>query len=860
MYYKPNSINSEFSQLLPLLVILFAGSGCAALIYEVIWLQMLQLVVGLTTVSLGVLLGTYMGGMCLGSLLLPRIISIKYHPLRVYAILELGIGILGLMILFGMPLLQNIYTGIAGYGLFRSVLLRAVIAAFCLLPPTILMGATLPAISRWVETTPRGVSWMGFFYGGNIFGAVAGCFLTGFYLLRVFNTVTATCVALCLNLFVSLSAILISLVTSYNYDRPAEKYAGQSAFKLKVVHITIALSGMAALGSEVIWTRLLSIILGSTVYTFSIILGAFLAGLGIGSGAGAFLSRNIKCPGFALGMCQFFLILAIAWASYIITQSLPYWSMDLTTISNQWHLFRYDLAFSILAVTPPAIFWGASFPLALAAVVSQGKDPGRLVGGVYASNTIGAIAGSLSFSLIGIPVLGSAVSQKLLVVISAMAAILMFFQALSEYKYLSNLSIKKILSFRNILFSGVTAGIALLTVIVISNIKTIPWGAVAYGRNMCNYNTSPELNETTREQPGETITPIYIGEGLNGSVAVTSLNNGVIQFHSIGKVQASTDPLDMRLQRMLGHITGLLTENPESVLVVGCGAGITAGTFITYPEVRNIVVCEIESLVPKFVAPLFSKENYGIADGIGKENPHTVNGKEVQFENDDGRHYIQTTRKKFDIISSDPIDPWAKGAAALYTLEYFKMCKAHLKPGGSVSFWMPLYQSSTESVKSMISTFFTVFPNGIIWSNDNNGSGYDMVLFGQAESIHIDIEKLEKKFYSKDYTMVRESLAEVEFHCPEDLLSTYAGRAQDLHKWMADAQINTDRNLRLSYLSGMSVNFYQATEILFGIFKSYEFPKNLFSGSDQSIESIRHNIDYKMLLIEEEQNQSFSDQ
>jgi spermidine synthase len=844
--HLPSSIYSGYRQYLPFIVILFIGSGCAALIYEIIWLQMLQLVVGLTSLSLGVLLGTFMGGMCLGSLLFSRLISIKHHPLRIYAVLEICIGLFGLAILFGMPLIENIYTGIAGFGLFRSVLLRSLIAAICILPPTILMGATLPAISRWVETTPRGVSWMGFFYGGNIFGAVAGCLLSGFYLLRVFDVSIATYVAFCMNLIVATGAIFISRSSSYNYARPGMKLNEPYSLKLKAVYITIALSGMAALGSEVIWTRLLSIMMGPTVYTFSIILAAFLVGLGIGSGAGAFLSGKIKHPGFSLGMCQFLLILTIAWASYIITHIIPYRPLDQTISYSAWYIFLNDLAYCTLAVLPPAIFWGASFPLALATVASQGQDPGRMVGRVYASNTVGAIIGSLAFSLVGIPVLGSAVSQKLLLLISAAAAILMFSHAFSTYKSSDTSSIKKILSIINIRFAGVTAGTVLLVVIFIRNISTVPWGAVAYGRKMTTHDNLVGITKTPTQKLDITIAPIYIGEGLNGTVAVTQHSTGIRQFHSVGKVQASTDPQDMRLQRMLGHITGLITEKKESVLVIGCGAGITAGTFVLYPEVKEIIICDIESLVPKFVAPLFSKENYGIADGIENGNHHLVNGKEVRFEYDDGRHYIRTSNEKFDIISSDPIDPWAKGAAALYTVEYFKLCKAHLKPGGAMSLWVPLYQGSIESVKSMISTFFTVFPNGIIWSNDNFGEGYDVVLFGQDEPTHIDIEVLDKKLSSEDYKLVRRSLADVEFSGLTDLLGTYAGRARDLQEWMSDAQINTDRNLRLSYLSGMSANNSAATEIFLGICNYYKFPKNLFSGSDQKLDSLDLYIRYKM--------------
>src|SRR5438552_4868983 len=155
---------------LPLLLLLFAGSGCSALIYEIVWCQLLQLVVGSSAVSLGVLLGTFMGGMCLGSLLLPRVISSREHRLRVYAFLELGIGVIGLLALFGIPAINAVYTRIAMSGP-TGIFFRGIIAGICLLPPTMLMGATLPAISRWLETTSEGVAWLGFFYGGNIAGA-----------------------------------------------------------------------------------------------------------------------------------------------------------------------------------------------------------------------------------------------------------------------------------------------------------------------------------------------------------------------------------------------------------------------------------------------------------------------------------------------------------------------------------------------------------------------------------------------------------------------------------------------------------------------------------------------------------------
>src|SRR6185503_1771657 len=206
--------NLDSMSLLPLLLILFVGSGCAALIYEIVWSQLLELVIGASAVSLGVLLGTFMGGMCLGSLLLPRWIPADRHPLRIYGLLELGIAALALLIFFGMPYVATLYAAIGAFG-FWGIVVRAAICAICLVPPTLLMGATLPAIARWVQTTPKGISWLGFFYGGNIAGAVLGCILSGFYLLRVFDMAVATYVAATINVVVAGGAFLIAKRSPY---------------------------------------------------------------------------------------------------------------------------------------------------------------------------------------------------------------------------------------------------------------------------------------------------------------------------------------------------------------------------------------------------------------------------------------------------------------------------------------------------------------------------------------------------------------------------------------------------------------------------------------------------------------------
>lgn len=849
------------SKLLPLLLLLFFGSGCAALIYEIVWLQLLELVIGSSGISLGVLLGTFMGGMCLGSFLLPRIIPPRIHPLRVYAFLELGIGLIGILVLFGLPYLAELYT--AWY--WHGVLARTVIAAICLLPPTILMGATLPAVARFVESTPEGVSWMGFFYGGNIAGSVAGCLLAGFLLLRVLDMPAATYVAAVINALVALIGLLLARKGAPPQIVSVKKDMTRTDSDRIFIYIAIALSGMSALGAEVVWTRLLSLLLGATVYSFSIILAVFLIGLGIGSSGGSILARTCTKPRLALGICQILLAGAVAWAAFMIAKSLPYWPVNpgiYTSDLGPWYVFQLDILRTAWMVLPATMLWGASFPLAIAAIASPGRDAGRLVGGIYAANTIGAILGSLGFSLWVIPRFGTLVGEQMLIAIATAAAIAAFASFALRYGKAARPSIR--LSYSSLF--GILAVLIVVSLLAAS-VARVPWAMIAWGRFSATYmaQAQPEIiPEDSRPKSGANSTEWqcnYVGEGMNVSVAVTKSSSGARFFHGAGKVQASSQPQDMRLQRMLGHLSALSCSHPQDVkdvLVVACGAGVTAGSFMVYPNVRRITICDIEPLVPKVVTPMFGRENYHIVDGIDKSNPRFADGKEIRVIYDDGRHYIRTLPKdaKFDVITSDPIDPWVKGSAALNTVEYYEMCKSHLKPGGVMSLWMPLYESNIDSAKSLIATFFRVFPDGMLFSNDEHAEGYDAVLLGQANASPIKVDVLDELLARNGYDRVRESLLEVGFgnnwtqsggqeqDVIVDLLATFAGQGSDLHPWTEKAQINRDRNLRLQYLAGMWFNSYQSTKILQSILVHYRFPSNVFTGPNERITALKQALAY----------------
>jgi len=798
---------------LPALLLLFIGSGCAALIYEVVWFQLLQLSIGSSAVSLGVLLGVFMGGMCLGSLLLPKYLNRRLHPLKVYAGIELGIGLFGILVLFGVPVVGRVYTSIAGTGQINLVL-RAIVAGICLIPPTLLMGATLPAIARWVQTTPRGVSWLGYFYGGNLAGAVVGSLLAGFYLLRVYDMTTATFAAVGLNVLVAVLAILVAGVTPHTVITSEEGVADAPASAPEtatIVYVAIALSGLTALGSEVVWTRQLSLLFGATTYTFSLILAVFLVGLGIGSSLGSALARTMNAR-TALGWCQLGLCAAIAWAGYTTSASMPYWPINPSinaTVGAQanvnWITFQLDLMRAVWVMLPGAILWGASFPLALAGVASPGQDSARLVGNVYAANTVGAIVGALITSLVLVGTVGSQITQQVLIGVAAMSGLLMLLPAVGERRpWVTSTPV-------------VVVTIALIAGLLARSVPPIPWLLVAYGRYSATWVGQNEM--------------VYVGEGVTASVAVTRTPSGVLNYHNAGKVQASSEPQDMRLQRMLGHITTLVPQTPTKVLVIGCGAGVTAGAVSIDPLVKNQTIAEIEPLVPRVVSTHFAEHNFNVV-----ANP------KVHVHLDDARHYLLTTNEKFDAVTSDPLDPWVKGAATLYTREFFDVVKQHLNPGGVVTLFVQLYESNEAAVKSEIATFLEAFPNGAVFANTINGQGYDLVLFGQVEGRKINIDTVQARLSDPANEAVAKSLREVGINSAVDLFGTYAGRRSDMKGWLSDAQINTDGNLKLQYLAGLGLNLYQSDAIYKAMIKDSKYPDDLFDGSPETLASLRSKI------------------
>ena len=789
---KPAAAPTKASHLLPLLL-LFAGSGCAALIYQVVWLQLLQLVIGSSAVSMAVLLGTFMGGMCLGSLALPRLVGADRHPLRVYACLEIGIGAFGLALLVMMPFVNDLYASTGG-----GLAFRAAVAAICLLPPTALMGATLPAVARWVETTPDGISWLGFFYGGNLAGAVAGTLAAGFVLLRVYDMAVATSVAAAINVTVAAVAMRVASRTPRPSPAPATSPAASGIAVVRpvtVTHAVIALSGFTALASEVIWTRLLSLTVGATVYAFSLILAAFLSGLGLGSSVGAVLARRVESPARALGWCQLWLGLAIAWAAWLLSGWLPY--ATIAVPADPWIALRLDLLRCLAVVLPGAILWGASFPLALAAAAGRGQDPGRLVAGVYAANTIGAIGGSAAGVALAASV-GSQHAQQILIAVALVSALMMLVPAITRP------------------VGGRAVAIAAMILLVSAaavRIAPVPPELIAYGRNSASWMGLTSI--------------AFAGEGLHSFIAVSRTASGAPVYprcrQGAGVQRGRGPPAAAAARAPLAPASRPSSQRPRH----RTRRRHHGRRGRDRPRRRARHRCRDRAARTSRSRTTSPTTTIGVTD-----NP------KVTIEIDDARHYLLTSTEKFDVITSDLVDPWVKGTAALFTEEFFHSVKDHLAPGGVVTMFVQLYLSNVESVKSEIGTFVKVFPHTLVWGNTVEGRGYDLVLTAQNEPPHLDVDALQALIDRPDHAAVAQSLRDIGIPSAVALASSYAGSGRDLTPWLADAVINRDRNLRLQYLAGLGLDLQQSAPIYADMLRYATFPTPAIVGSPASLDAI----------------------
>ncbi|MEM6334830.1 MAG: fused MFS/spermidine synthase [Planctomycetota bacterium] len=806
---------------------LFFGGGCAALIYEVVWFQLLRTTVGASSISLALTLIAFMGGLGLGAWLAQHLPA-RWRPLHLYAAVEVAIGALGLAMPWVVPWVTMGYAELFGVGGMWALLGRAAVCGLVLLPPTVLMGMTLPVLARWFAATPRGVGRLSWLYAANTAGAVTGTLLAGFVLMRLTSLDTATAVAAGLNLAVAAAAFGLAFAVrdmdeaapqaedSKRQPQPTPRTApvapADGGVPVGWVLATIAMSGATALGAQVLWTRVLSVVFGVTVYTFAIILAVFLLGLAIGKVLGGGIARRTRRPAMWLGLCQAGLVLAIVWAYHAISQRVPrmealWWRY----IDDPWQDFAADLTRTAYAILPATILWGASFALAVRAAGWGRHASDAVVARVLAANTAGAIVGTMVFSFVGLGVWGSSLSAKLLTATAGAAGVVMIALAARHEprpelpsvpyrKWRLRMSVAEVPSV--LWLSGAAtlrAGWAVVR---------RPAGAIVLGFVLMMLATLPTVPDAlivggryARTITGGINPLIDHAEGVAAPVGVSRQRDGDMSFWVSGKIVASSLPEDMRLQRMLGHLAALKHGEPRSVLIVGLGTGMTAGSFVLYPSVERIVICEIEPRVAELAELHFAHLNHDV-----------LNDPRTQIVYDDARHFLATTDERFDIITSDPIHPWVKGAAALYSREYYDLVQDRLNPGGVVTQWVPFYETNREAIRSMIGTFCDAFPSGTIWHAGYMDRGNDVVMLAQPGKPALDLDALAERLDARPAIVA--DLVETDIKGFAPLAARYTASADDLGAWLDGARINRDRAPTLEYLAGLSIDEEVRTAVL----------------------------------------------
>ena len=771
--------------------LLFFLSGAASLMYQVAWARSLSLVFGGSHLAITTVLSVFMGGLALGSVLFGRRADRTRHALRLYGLLELGVAACALAFLGLMRVYPALYPPLARVAESSPAYLsfvRVALAALAMLPPTTLMGGTLPVLSRFVAARPgRLGGHLSLLYGINTLGAVAGTVGCGFLLLKTLGVTATILVAAAVNLAVGAAAIALPERLFERGGAPADRRGSAAAAPrpaaraepdlaaigaptLRLVLWATGVSGFCALGYEVLWTRMLTLVVGTSAYSFTIILAAFLTGIAAGSCAFALLQRNRPIGAGAAVMGLGLAEVGIGVAAFVVTilmRDLPAHAMSLqhALLGSGASEFgvRQGASFIVAAayILVPACLMGAALPMAGTLLAAGRGAIGGGIGETLSYNTVGAILGAAATGFALVPAFGIERSLQLLALLNVVMGLLVT----AGHRRVA------------VRWAVGAAAMALLLALALRP----GWGRFWDPKFLAIYqNSNRGLFDTVekRRDALERFDVLYAFEGVNETISVVE-KAGHRAFIVNGRPEASTLREDRQLQYALGHLPMLLHPAPRSVFVLGTGSGMTLGATSVHPEVERIVLAEIEP----GVLPATRK--------FGRYNHEVLDSPKVRIVFNDGRNHLSTSAEKFDVITADPIHPWSGGAAYLYTNEYFSSVAEHLLPGGIACQWLPLYELGARDVKSVVRTFSRHFPYVMAWV-----TYWDTVLVGSNAPIVIDEARLARR---AEHPEIARDLGAVGMGGAEALLSYFMFATERAAAYAADAVVNTDDNLFLEF-------------------------------------------------------------
>jgi len=725
----------------------------------------------------------FMGGMALGAFIFGKIINKKNNHLKLYALIELAIGIYALILPLVVSFFDNIYINIYqqyDFGFYAMSLIKLCFSIIILLGRTILMGATLPILVSFVTSKMKNIGKeTSVIYSVNTLGGVSGCILAAFLLIPYLGIQNTIYLAVLINIFIFVVSYYLNQISKQKiiiFEKENNVFEEKYYFKdPKIVLysgiISVAVAGFTAMVYQIIWTRVLTMIVGTTVYAYATILAAFLSGIVLGS----YLFKH-KAPSknklFMLACIQFLIGFTTILFLYNFDK-IPFIFLKLFGLtSNNWLLFqilRFFLLFIIMLI--PTTLFGYNFPLtvSLVHIINTKKEN---VGTVYGVNTLGSVVGTFIGGFIFIPFLGF---QKGILI----AAVLNIFLGI----YL--LFINPALSFFKKSVYGVLSSIVILVMVSFLqpwNINYLNSGSYIYAHQ---YNELKNTKQIKRVMNQYEI--IYYHEGLEDTVSVF-LSENKLSLAINGKTDASTGVnADMSTQILLAHLPVFFIDHPDNTLMIGLGSGISLGSLSRYKKVKNIDVVEISKGVIA-ASRYFKKYNY---NALTKDRVNLIVG--------DGRHHLKRTAKKYNLIISQPSNPWIKGVANLFTKEYYGLMYQRLKSNGVVCQWIPSYHMSKRMLAIIIKTFRTYFPNVTLWTSSVVG---DLFLIASKSALELNYKLFKKRM---DREIVLEDLERIDLTNIGVLTETFKYGRRDLDRYLSkfspDLPMNEDLNPILEYIT-----------------------------------------------------------
>lgn len=748
-----------------LVSILFFLSGATGLIYEVVWAKYLSLVLGNTTHAYTVVLATFLGGLALGNAFWGPFADRVKNRLRVYAALEIGIGLLAIGSPYFLVFFSDLYVSLARQGAFwpfGTVSFRVLLSAVVLLPPTVLMGGTLPVLSRFATRSlgqmEGAVSWLYFLNSG---GAVFGTLLAGFYLIPVQGLNKAIMMGGVVNLAIGIVCFsLKAREGSLPVPKSVNSQLSPARVKqIRIIYAAVFASGCISLTYEIAWIRLLSLVLGSSTYSFSVMLAAFIAGIALG---GWLIAHRIlpRLSSYLLfGLAELGIGLSIL-LTLPVYERLPYYFLKIGWLFNRtlttFYLFEgIKFSFCFILMLLPTIFVGMTLPLASRVVTQSAEEVGKKVGSIFSVNTVGNVVGAVVAGLMLMPILGI----QTLILAGVLANLLLGSIVILNASELA----------RKAKIAAVVVGILGFAV---STLGGASWDKLIISSGEFRTREDPEYSSYKEyKKEFKKLNLLYYKDDSSMTVSVVEDDEYEDLYLKVnGKVDATKEG-DLPTQILLGQLPLCLKPNTKDVFVVGLGSGITAGSVLRHP-VERVDLAEISGAVVE-AERYFRSYNYNVL-----QDPR------FHLHIEDAKTMLRLTSRRYDVIISEPSNPWIAGIGNLFSIEFYREALAHLKNDGFMVQWFQLYEMSDDIFKMILRTFTSVFTHVTIWEIGN-----DVLLLGSRTPIHVDFHQTEAIF---NQTAIKADLQRIGIHTVATLLSLQLASDDTSREMGGKGPINSD--------------------------------------------------------------------